>query len=512
MMTLGNLQERLDYYGLAAIPDATLNGVARALDRQLAGALDAFYAVISQRAELSGHFENPQQMARAKAMQAEHWQAVFRDGVDERFHQRALRIGNVHARIGLEPKWYVGAYGLVLDELVTSIIAPGWRRWLPWRRAQARQVTTLIKIALLDIDLALSAYFHNSEERVRLLVSDKLGSALQRVSGGDLTPRIEGFPSEYRQVERDFNAAFGTLGSTLGDVMSGMEAMNNGANEIRLAADDLSRRTEEQAANLAETVSAIAAINASVQDSAESSASASATIRDTSTRAQDGAQIVAEAVSAMKQIAASSQEITSIIAVIESISFQTNLLALNAGVEAARAGESGKGFAVVANEVRSLAQRSADAAKDIKALINASSEQVQEGVGLVAETGKMFDRIMGRIGEVSTLIAEIADGAETQSSNLRSVNSSVNDMDKMTQQNAAMVEQTTAAARTLASEADELASLVGRFRLRSGQAHISRSAAPSRASRSVAKARPAPRVVGNLALSATADEDDWSEF
>ena len=463
MMTLGTLQERLDYYGLTAIPDATLNGVARALDRQLAGALDAFYAVISQRTELSGHFENPQQMARAKAMQAEHWQSVFRDGVDERFHQRALRIGNVHARIGLEPKWYVGAYGLVLDELVTAIIAPGWRRWLPWRRAQARQVTTLIKIALLDIDLALSAYFHNSEERVRLLVSDKLGSALQRVSGGDLTPRIEGFPSEYRQVERDFNAAFGTLGSTLGDVMSGMEAMNNGANEIRLAADDLSRRTEEQAANLAETVSAIAAINASVQDSAESSASASATIRDTSTRAQDGAQIVAEAVSAMKQIAASSQEITSIIAVIESISFQTNLLALNAGVEAARAGEAGKGFAVVANEVRALAQRCADAADEVKSLITASSVQVNRGVDLVGRSGEAFSAISQDVGTLSGAVAAIAEAAAAQAGKLSQITTVVGDLDRSTQQNAAMAEECTAAATSLARETERLNAALGRF-------------------------------------------------
>ena len=434
MMTLGTLQERLDYYGLTAIPDATLNGVARALDRQLAGALDAFYAVISQRAELSGHFENPQQMGRAKAMQAEHWQSVFRDGVDERFHQRALRIGNVHARIGLEPKWYVGAYGLVLDELVTAIIAPGWRHWLPWRRAQARQVTTLIKIALLDIDLALSAYFHNSEERVRLLVSDKLGSALQRVSGGDLTPRIEGFPSEYRQVERDFNAAFGTLGSTLGDVMSGMEAMNNGANEIRLAADDLSRRTEEQAANLAETVSAIAVLGT-----------------------------VAEAVSAMKQIAASSQEITSIIAVIESISFQTNLLALNAGVEAARAGEAGKGFAVVANEVRALAQRCADAADEVKSLITASSVQVNRGVDLVGRSGEAFSAISQDVGTLSGAVAAIAEAAAAQAGKLSQITTVVGDLDRSTQQNAAMAEECTAAATSLARETERLNAALGRF-------------------------------------------------
>ena len=308
----------------------SLSGIGRALKRRLDGALEGFYRVIASRRELSAHFDSPQQMDRAKAMQAEHWQAVFRDGVDSRFYNRATRIGNVHARIGLEPKWYVGAYGLVLDELITAIIAPGWQSWLPWKRAQARHVATLVRVALLDIDLALSGYFHNSE-RVRTLVADKLGTALKQITAGDLTARIEGFPPEYRQVEIDFNAAFTALCATLGHVMTGMESMNSGASEIRHAADDLSRRTEEQAANLEETAAAIAAINASVQDSRYQRQRPHHHHRHHGARRRR-ARTVSEAVE-RTQIESSSQEITSIIAVIESISFQTNLLALNAGVE-----------------------------------------------------------------------------------------------------------------------------------------------------------------------------------
>lgn len=183
-------------------------------------------------------------MARAKGMQAEHWTAVFRDGVDRRFYDRATRIGNVHARIGLEPQWYVGAYSLVLEQLVTAIIAPGWRGYLPWRRARAQQVVTLMKVALLDIDLALSAYFV-AEQHGRAVVNEKLGAALKQVAACDLTARIDGFPREYRQIEQDFNAALSTLAATLGNVVTGMQAMNGGATEIRSAADDLSRRTEE---------------------------------------------------------------------------------------------------------------------------------------------------------------------------------------------------------------------------------------------------------------------------
>ncbi|WP_379921926.1 globin-coupled sensor protein [Erythrobacter sp. R86502] len=462
-MSAEKLKERLDYYGLAEIDTATLNGVSRALERQLDTALDDFYRVIAQRRELSAHFDNPQQMARAKAMQAEHWQAVFRDGVDDRFYQRATRIGNVHARIGLEPKWYVGAYGLVLDELITAIIAPGWQRWLPWRKAKARHVSTLVKIALLDIDLALTGYFQNSEEKVRAIVSDKMGTGLRQVSTGDLTVRLDGFPAEYRQVEVDFNSAFTILCQTLGNLMAGMQSMTSGATEIRSAADDLSRRTEEQAANLEETASAITAINSSVQESAATSASARKTITETTTRAQGGAEIVTEAVGAMQQIESSSKEITSIIAVIESISFQTNLLALNAGVEAARAGEAGKGFAVVANEVRALAQRCADAADEVKALISASSVQVSRGVDLVGRSGEAFAAITRDVSQLSGAIQLIADSAATQAENLSQINAVVGELDRSTQQNAAMAEECTAAATSLTREASILNEALANF-------------------------------------------------
>ena len=462
-MTVDPLKERLDYYGLANVSTGTLSGVSKALGRRLHHALDAFYRVIAQRRELSAHFDSPQQMSRAKAMQAEHWQAVFRDGVDERFYQRATRIGNVHARIGLEPKWYVGAYGLVLDELITAIIAPGWQRWLPWRRAQARAVATLVKVSLLDIDLALSGYFQNSEERVRTIVSDKLGTALQKVSAGDLTVRINGIPAEFRQVETDFNAALDTLCTTLGHVVNGMDSMASGANEIRSAADDLSRRTEEQAANLEETAAAIAGVNASVQESAGSSAHARKTIAETTARARDGAQIVSEAVGAMQQIESSSQEITSIISVINGIAFQTNLLALNAGVEAARAGEAGKGFAVVANEVRALAQRCADAADEVKALISASSVQVGRGVDLVGRSGDAFAAIMQDVTALSDAIQTIADSAAAQAQNLSQVTGVVSELDRSTQQNAAMAEQCTAAATSLTREARLLNDAIANF-------------------------------------------------
>ena len=142
-MSANELKERIEFYGINKVSPSTMSGVSRALARRIDTALTNFYTTISQRRELAAHFSSPQQMDKAKTLQAEHWQAVFRDGVDDRFYQRAQRIGNVHARIGLEPKWYIGAYGRVLEELITAISAPGWQAWLPWKRAQARQVTAL---------------------------------------------------------------------------------------------------------------------------------------------------------------------------------------------------------------------------------------------------------------------------------------------------------------------------------------------------------------------------------
>ena len=458
------LAERIAFYALDTSDKAAFAGVSAALERRLDSALAAFYAVISARPELAGFFSSGQQMGRAKSLQAEHWQAVFRDGVDARFLDRSQRIGNVHARIGLEPQWYIGAYALVLEHLVMELIAPGWQRYLPWKRAQARQVTALMKVSLMDIDLALSGYFKDLKEQTRSIVSGRLGHALEALAEGDLTIEVEGFPEEYRKVEDDFNAAAATLGTTIGAAAEGVRALTTGSSEIRVASDDLSRRTEEQAANLEETAAAVAQTAAAVQQAAAIAATARSTIEAATAMADDGTRIVADAVGAMDQIEKSSAEINSIIAVIDSIAFQTNLLALNAGVEAARAGETGKGFAVVASEVRALAQRCAAAADEIKALITVSSRHVAGGVELVSRSGAAFAAITGRVVELSQAIETIADATDVQADSLAQINAAVGELDRSTQQNAAMAEPCTAAATSLAREADKLGEAFAAFR------------------------------------------------
>jgi methyl-accepting chemotaxis protein len=300
-----------------------------------------------------------------------------------------------------------------------------------------------------------------AEKQARVVA--EVGASLSRLADGDLTGRLHTLPEDYRKLESDFNAAIGKLRDTIDTIAGSSQGIHSGTGEISHAADDLSRRTEQQAASLEETAAALDEITATVRRTAEGARHASEIVETARTGAERSGRIVERAVMAMNQIETSSEQIAKIIGIINEIAFQTNLLALNAGVEAARAGEAGKGFAVVASEVRALAQRSADAAKDIRELIQASTGQVTTGVNLVSEVGSSLTRIVGEISDINRIVAEIAASAQEQSVGLSQVNTAVNQMDQAVQQNAAMVEETTAASHSLAHEAEKLAGLITQF-------------------------------------------------
>jgi methyl-accepting chemotaxis protein len=316
-------------------------------------------------------------------------------------------------------------------------------------------------------------------ENQRKAAVTALAKGLSELSNGNVGFRIEAdVAAEYETLKTDFNGAVAKLESAIQRIGVAAGAVGSSSDEIASAADDLSRRTENQAASLEETAAALDEITATVKQTAGRVAEARSEITETREEARQTDEVLTAAVSAVTDIETSSNQIAQIIGVIDEIAFQTNLLALNAGVEAARAGEAGRGFAVVAAEVRALAQRSAEAAKEIKALIAASSTKVTEGVSLVGRTGQALGRILQRVEKMSEIVLAISVSAQEQSSGLSEVNTAVNQMDQVTQQNAAMVEETTAAAHSLKEQFETLSQLVGGFRLR-GQA--SRTAPARRA-------------------------------
>ena len=344
-----------------------------------------------------------------------------------------------------------------------------------------------------------------------------IGAALTELANGDLTKDIKGpLPESYEKLRNDFNNTVAALRDAIVTVTKNAASIRNETTEITSAADDLSRRTEKQAATLEETAAALDELTVSVRSAAESADDASRTSETAKKNAQDGGQIANRAVDAMGGIQNSSKEIAKITSVIDDIAFQTNLLALNAGVEAARAGEAGRGFAVVATEVRALAQRSSDAAREINCLISASSDQVNRGVDLVEKTGSALSKIVSSITDISERVSSIAISAREQAAGLAEINTAVNELDHVTQQNAAMFEETTAASFALTNEADALTRAVSNFRLKEkaplpppAQTPDPRCAAPK-----PARIVPMPSTQGSAALAVEPilDGDGWEEF
>ncbi|VVT32059.1 methyl-accepting chemotaxis protein [Rhizobium sp. EC-SD404] len=381
--------------------------------------------------------------------------------------------------------------------------------------------------------------------KAREQAMETVGDALRRLAQGDLTVQIETIDSAFALLQDDFNAAVKSLGETLSDISDATQSVSGSSGEIAKAADDLSRRTEQQAASLEETAAALDQITQTVRASAQRAEEADRMVVDATTGARNSRAVVGDAITAMERIETSSTQISQIIGVIDDIAFQTNLLALNAGVEAARAGEAGKGFAVVAQEVRELAQRSAAAAKEIKELIRKSGEEVGMGVAHVNKTGASLEQIERHVHMIKDHIAAIVTSAREQSAGLQEINTAVNQMDQVTQQNAAMVEQTNAACVSLEEQAQSLRGLVGRFEMAGRGSMVSqgyeRRAASASSSAPVARRPSAPIPVrgnsaagvnresparalgrklagafgggGAAAAAATSTEDDgWTEF
>jgi len=435
--------EMHDLQAMLAAVHRTLAVIEFELDGTIVRANEKFLEAVGYaEAEIVGRHHS--MFVEPKAVETEDYREFWRALGRGEFIARKFR------RVGKDgrPVWLQTSYNPILD-------------------ASGRPVR-VVKFAT-DITASEQERFGRDAEReatetAQTEVVNALADGLSRLAKGDLTVSIGAeLKGAYARIRDDFNSAASSLRAVMGAVRSTSHVIRTGADEIASAADDLSRRTEQQAASLEETAAALDEITATVKRSASGAEDAFQVASDARGDAERSGEVVREAVTAIHDIQQSAGKIASIIGVIDEIAFQTNLLALNAGVEAARAGDAGRGFAVVAAEVRALAQRSAEAAKEIKALISASSDQVNRGVGLVGETGKALNAIVERVASIDGLVSEIAQSAREQSTGLGEVNSAVNQMDSVTQQNAAMVGQANAAANKLKREALELDELMSQF-------------------------------------------------
>ena len=476
----GGLQARLAFLGFDERALQTLKGLGPIIKDNIGPALDTFYNKVRQVPETAAFFKNDDHMQGAKTRQEQHWGIVGTAQYDERYVEGVTKVGKAHARIGLEPRWYIGGYALVVEQLIHAVTNKRWPSRFGKSHAGklADEVSTVVKAAMLDMDYSISVYLdilaaerraaeeaRKKAEEEQVMALKALSDVLNKLAAGDLDARLStDQPANFVAMAEDYNASVAKLRDTISTVRSAADEIFRSTTAISDAADDLAQRTEQQAAGLEQSTAALQELTQNVSLTADGAQKASSVVGAALGEARVSEEVVSRAVAAMGAIEKSSDEISKIIGVIDEIAFQTNLLALNAGVEAARAGEAGRGFAVVAQEVRELAQRCASAAREIKGLISQSSGQVQTGVGLVNNAGEALEKIIVRIGEINSIVSGIASAAADQSVGLREVNTAIGGMDSITQRNAAMVEETSAQTVTLREEAERLVSALRGFK------------------------------------------------
>ena len=460
------IRERLSFMEIDARQQSVLATIKSIIAGGIGGALDRFYRRARATPETAAFFGDEAHMARAKQAQSNHWLHIMDGTFDEQFYQSVRRIGSTHARIGLEPRWYIAAYSLVLEDFLHLI----GRKLSPWRRAltlfrapsAAEASAAVIKAALLDLELSISIYFEEAQaERTRAI--ETLATSLRSLAAGNLTDEPVGLPASFEALERHYVQALRNLRGLIGSVADGTTTIRMGAEEIAQASEDLARRTEGNAASLEQTATSVTQMDGRLKAAAAAASRTVGRADQAIATVGSGRAVADEAVQAMGRVADSAKGIDSVIEGLDKIAFQTRVLAMNAAVEAGRAGEAGRGFAVVADLVSALAMRSEEEAKRAREQLTATQSDIVTAVGAVQKVDGALSDISGDVRQVHELLASMATDNLAQAEAISQVSAAVGSMDRATQQNAAMVEETSAAARNLTGEVERLAGHAAQF-------------------------------------------------
>lgn len=481
--------EQLNLIGFNDASRSRLGEIRPVIDAALAASLDNFYDKVGGLSKLSGKFSGTSAMEGAKSRQTEHWRVLSSGNFTDDYYQRLQKLGEVHVKVGLEPDWYLVGYGIIVEGLVGHLISDFMASHAQTRRGRKNMpdieplmhdVGVMIKLAMLDAGLAVTSYLdvlareraeqakaeqQRRQDEMDGLLKNSFGAFGKALAEGDLSYRMgDEVPEKYREMSNTLNQAMDTILAAVQEVRTRSRTVGSRTAEISRSINDLSERTAQQAASLEESSAALNQLGQSVNETANASRTASGLVSQVQTSSEQSAGVVDSATKAMEEIANSSGEIEQIVTLINEIAFQTNLLSLNASVEAARAGEAGRGFAVVAQEVRALAQRCADAAGTIKSLVTATQSQVQMGVDLVGQTKVALTSVRDQTTELAGLVANIAHAATEQATGVNEVGSAVTEMDRITQENAGMVDKTNASTQGLNSDMDKVLEALTKFR------------------------------------------------